>query len=104
MTDTEVKEIENQVNSWIKTGSVVQRMEMNLEQAKKSGAMGIFEDKYKKEDVISVYSIGDGKISHELCTGPHVKSLKELQDFKFKISEQSSVGAGVRRVKVTLEK
>ncbi len=104
LTDEEVKKIEDLVNSWIKTGADVQRKEMNLEQAKKSGAMGIFEDKYKKEDVISVYSIDHGKISHELCTGPHVKSLKELQGFKFKISEQSSVGAGVRRVKVTLEK
>lgn len=104
LTDEEVKKIEDLVNSWIKTGASVVRKEMSLTEAKKSGAMGIFEDKYKAQDVISVYSIDNGKISHELCTGPHVQSLKELQGFKFKISEQSSVGAGVRRVKVTLEK
>lgn len=102
LTDEEVKKIEDLVNSWIKTGSVVKRLEMNLEEARKSGANGVFDEKYKAQDVISVYSIGEGKISHELCTGPHVSSLKDLQDFTFKITKQESVGAGNRRVKVEL--
>jgi alanyl-tRNA synthetase len=103
LTEEEVKNIESQINSWIETGSQVERKEMNLEEAKKMGAMGIFEEKYKKSDIISVYVIGGGDISKELCTGPHVKSLAEMQGLKFKIASQESVGAGVRRVKIILE-
>ncbi|MEK6919241.1 MAG: alanine--tRNA ligase [Nanoarchaeota archaeon] len=104
LTEEEVKEIEELINSWITTGSKVERKEMNLEEARKMGAMGIFEEKYKKSDVLSVYIIGEGKISKELCTGPHVNTLKEMQGYKLKIFSQESVGSGVRRVKIRLEK
>ncbi|MCR4284618.1 MAG: alanine--tRNA ligase [archaeon] len=103
LTDDEVKELEDLVNGWIWDGAEVKRDEMSLDEAKKFGAAGIFEDKYKVAEKISVYSIGDGKISKEICTGPHVKSLKELQGCTFKIKKQDSVGAGARRVKVVLE-
>jgi len=104
LTDEEVKQIEKQVNDWIKQGDKITREEMTLEEAKASGAAGIFEDKYKGIDKLSIYTVGDGSYSKEICTGPHVKSLKELQDYTFKIKKQKSVGAGVRRVKVVLEK
>ncbi len=100
LTDVEVKKIEEMINEWIKTGKTIERKEMTLEQAKKEGAHGAFENKYG--DKVSVYQI-DG-ISNELCGGPHVKSLKELQGLKAKIFEQESVGAGARRVKIRLEK
>ncbi|RMD45707.1 alanine--tRNA ligase [Candidatus Pacearchaeota archaeon] len=104
LTDKEIQKIEEMVNGWIREGSDVERKEMTLEEARKFGASGIFEEKYKQIGKISVYVIGDGKISKEICSGPHVKSLKELQGYRFKIAKQKSVGAGVRRVKVVLEK
>ena len=68
-----------------------------LEQAKKSGACGVFEHKYKGK--ISVYNIGN--FSKEICTGPHVKNTKEIG--KFKIIKQDSCGEGIRRIKATLK-
>ena len=104
LTEEEVAKIEDLVNSWIKEGFNVERKEMSLEEARKFGASGIFEDKYKGVEKISVYVVGDGSVSKEICTGPHVSSLKELQGYRFKISKQKSVGSGVRRVRVVLEK
>lgn len=100
LTEEEVKAVEEWINRAIKTGKSVQRREMSLEEAKKQGAHGAFEDKYGK--IVSVYQI-EG-ISNELCGGPHVESLKELQGLKAVIFGQESVGAGVRRVKIKLEK
>ncbi len=99
LTDEEVRRVEEFVNDAIKTGKEVARKEMSLEEAKKEGAHGAFEHKYGER--VSVYVING--ISKELCGGPHVKSLKELQGFKFKITEQESIGAGARRVKGILE-
>jgi hypothetical protein len=70
---------------------------MSLEDAKKSGAIGLFENKYG--DVVKVYTIGD--FSKEICGGPHVKHTGELGHFKIKKEESSS--AGIRRIKAVLE-
>ena len=71
--------------------------EMPLEEAKKSGAIGLFENKYG--DTVKVYTIGD--FSKEICGGPHVKHTGELGHFKIKKEESSS--AGIRRIKAILE-
>ena len=71
--------------------------EMTLEEAKASGATGLFENKYG--DRVKVYTIGD--FSKEICGGPHVKHTGELGHFKIKKEESSS--AGVRRIKAILE-
>jgi len=102
LTEEEITEIERLVNSWMQEGSDVTRKEMNLDEAREFGAAGIFGDTYSKADVISVYVVGDGSISKEMCTGPHVKSLKEFDGLNFKIVKQKSVGSGVRRVRVEL--
>ena len=52
--------------------------EMTVNEAKKAGAMGVFEDKYG--DKVKVYIIGD--FSREICGGPHVKSIGTLGNFK----------------------
>ena len=70
---------------------------MTVDQAKKSGAQGIFEHKYKGK--VSVYSINN--FSKEICAGPHASNTKELK--KFKIKKEESSAAGVRRIKATLE-
>jgi alanyl-tRNA synthetase len=85
------------VNEQIKKQIPVIREEMNLEEARKKGAKGIFEDKYGK--IVSIYTIGS--FSKEICTGPHVKNTKELG--KFKITKEESSSSGVRRIKAILK-
>ena len=70
--------------------------EMSLEDAKKSGAIGLFESKYG--DMVKVYTMGE--FSKEICGGPHAKRTGELGTFKI-IKEQSS-SSGVRRIKAVL--
>ena len=97
MTPEEIKQVEDFVNSVIKSEIPVIREEMKLEDAKKTGAIGLFTDKYG--DIVSVYTIGD--ISKELCSGPHVQNTKELGHFKILKEESSS--SGIRRIKAIVE-
>ncbi|MCA9487349.1 MAG: alanine--tRNA ligase [Nanoarchaeota archaeon] len=97
LTGEEISEVEKLVNDQIKKEIPVSREEMTLEEAKKQGAEGAFEEKYK--GIISVYTVGD--FSKEICTGPHVKNTKEIG--KFKIKKQESCGAGVRRIKAIIQ-
>ncbi|MCL5406992.1 MAG: alanine--tRNA ligase [Patescibacteria group bacterium] len=97
LTDEQIKKVEDLVNVQIKKDLPVQMQEMTLEEAKESGAMGVFENKYG--DKVKVYSIGD--FSQELCGGPHVKSTGELGHFK--ITKEESSSAGIRRIKAILE-
>ena len=70
---------------------------MPKEEAVKQGAEHQFIERYP--DVVTVYTIG--KVSKEICTGPHVNNTKELGKFKIKKEEASS--SGVRRIKAILE-
>ena len=97
MTKEQLKQVEDIVNEQIKRDLPVTCEEMSLEDAKKSGAMGLFENKYG--DKVKVYTIGD--FSKEICGGPHVTHTGELGHFKIKKEESSS--AGVRRIKAVLE-
>ena len=97
MTAEQIKQVEDIVNEQIKRDLTVVSEEMPLEEAKKSGAIGLFENKYG--DTVKVYTIGD--FSKEICGGPHVKHTGELGHFKIKKEESSS--AGIRRIKAILE-
>ncbi len=97
MTPEQIKKVEDIVNEQIKKDLPVKLEEMSVEEAKKVGAMGVFETRYG--DKVKVYSIND--FSKEICGGPHVKSTSELGHFKIKKEESSS--AGVRRIKAVLE-
>lgn len=97
MTDEQKKEVEDLVNKWIQADYEVKCEELPYDEAKKRGAMGLFEDKYG--DVVKVYSVGD--VSMELCGGPHAKRTGELGHFKIKKEESSS--AGIRRIKAVLK-
>jgi len=97
MTDEEIKQVEDIVNEKIKEGIPVVREEMTVEQAKESGAVGVFESKYG--EVVSVYTIGS--FSKEICGGPHVNNTSELG--KYKIEKEQSSSSGVRRIKAILE-
>ena len=99
----EVKEVEDLVNIKIKAGLKIVRDEMTLEEAMNSGAQGEFGAKYP--DIVSVYAIMDsseesGWFSKEICTGPHVENTKEIGEFK--IIKETSVSAGILRIKGTV--
>ncbi|MFA6082591.1 MAG: alanine--tRNA ligase [Patescibacteria group bacterium] len=96
MTDDQIAQVEQLVNGWIKDSLVVQMEEMSPAEAKQSGALGIFDDKYGSK--VKVYSVG--KTSREICGGPHVSNTKELG--LFKITKEEASSAGVRRIKATL--
>ncbi len=98
VTKEELDEVERIVNEQIKRDLPVTCEEMSYDDAKKSGAMGLFESKYG--DRVKVYTIGD--FSKEICGGPHVEHTGVLGTFKIKKEEASS--AGVRRIKAVLIK
>ena len=101
MTDEEKRKVEEMVNEQIQKKLPVSLEEMRLEDAKKIGAMGVFESKYGEK--VKVYIIGknDDIFSKEICGGPHIKNTSELG--KFKIKKEQSSSAGVRRIKAVLE-
>lgn len=104
LTSEQIKKVEDLVNQQIKKDLPVSCCETSLDEAKKMGAMGVFETKYG--DKVKVYSIGPSTgsgspFSREICAGPHVKSTGQLGNFRIKKQESSS--AGVRRIKAVLE-
>lgn len=98
LTPRQIKEVEDMVNEQIEKDLPVIVDEMSLEEAKKSGAHGTFNDRYGNK--VKVYSIGN--FSKEICGGPHVEHTGQLGHFKIKKEQSSS--AGVRRIKAVLEK
>ncbi len=98
MTKEEIQKVEDLVNEQIKRDLPVTCEEMSYEDAKKSGAIGLFTDKYG--DKVKVYTIGD--FSKEICGGPHVTHTGDMGTFKIKKEESSS--SGVRRIKAVLVK
>ena len=92
MTSDELKTVENEVNNIILSAESVTMTEMPIEEAKKTGAMALFGEKYG--DVVRVVKAGD--FSTELCGGTHVSNTGKLG--LFKIITETSVAAGVRRI------
>ncbi|MFC1608558.1 alanine--tRNA ligase [Patescibacteria group bacterium] len=101
MTDSQKQEVEDLVNEIIRKKFPVKVEEMTVDEAKKRGAIGVFDSKYGEK--VKVYTVGDENetFSCEICGGPHAKNTSELGTFRIK-KEQSS-GAGVRRIKAVLE-
>ncbi|HQV77307.1 MAG TPA: alanine--tRNA ligase [Chitinophagales bacterium] len=93
MTNEEMEQVENVVNGKIRANIPVVIKEMSKEDATKLGAMALFGEKYG--DVVRVV-IMDEKYSVELCGGTHVGATGELG--LFKITSESAVAAGVRRI------
>lgn len=97
VTREELDQVEKYVNNIIKEDVPVTFQIMKQEEARASGAIGIFNDKYGEE--VKVYTIGN--YSKEFCGGPHVEHTGVLGHFKIVKEESSS--AGVRRIKAILE-
>ena len=96
MTAEELQEVEALVNAVIEEDVPVTCDEMTVEEAKESGAIGLFESRYSER--VKVYTMG--KFSKEICGGPHAHHTGELGHFTIKKEEASS--AGVRRIKAVL--
>ncbi len=92
MTQEEIEATEALVNKEIQAALPVETTVMDVEEAKKSGAMALFGEKYDQK--VRVVSMGD--FSRELCGGTHVKNTSSIM--LFKIVSEAGVAAGVRRI------
>lgn len=96
MTDEQRAEVEKYVNDAITSNAKVICTTVTVDEAKKLGAIGLFESKYGEN--VKVYDMSPW--SKEICGGPHVENLGQLG--KFKILKEESSSAGVRRIKAIL--
>ena len=92
ITPEELERVNEIVGDWILDGMDVTVSEMSMEQAKASGATALFSEKYG--DVVRVVNMGGKSI--ELCGGTHVDNTAKIGPFR--ITGESSVASGVRRV------
>ncbi len=95
MTEKELNAVENLVNAHIFLGEDIVTAEMSLEEARKTGAMALFGEKYGS----TVRVVKMGNFSTELCGGTHLDNTAKAG--LFKIISESSVAAGVRRIEAT---
>jgi tRNA synthetases class II (A) len=105
MTPEQIAEVEKLVNQVIADNLPVSFSEMSIEEAKRAGAHGSFEERYG--DRVKVYQVGEGeqRFSYEICGGPHVKNTGEIapNGEKFTIVKEQSSAAGIRRIKAVLK-
>lgn len=97
MTSEELATLEKFVNDAIAREIPVKCEVMTIDEARKSGALGIFNSKYGEE--VKVYTIGD--VSKEICGGPHAENTKDLHHFK--ILKEESSASGIRRIKAIID-
>ncbi len=99
----DLEKVEDWVNKQIERNLEVKREIMSVPDARKLGAIGLFDEKY--QDKVSIYTIWDSKtgevISREFCGGPHVEHTGQIG--KFKIVKEEAIAAGIRRIKATVE-
>ena len=99
----EIEKIERYVNDMVNTAADVKTRIMTPKKAVEKGALAMFGEKYGDEvRVLSMGKENGGYFSTELCGGTHVKNTKTIG--KFKIINQSSIAAGVRRVEALRDK
>ncbi|MCH3876262.1 alanine--tRNA ligase [Campylobacter jejuni] len=97
LSKKELESIEKRVNEMIINSSEAILENMPLEEAKKSGAIALFNEKYQGN--VRVLTLGESK---ELCGGTHVKNTAQIGSFY--IVKESGVSAGVRRIEAVVSK
>ena len=102
MTVQEIATIEDRVNAEIRDNSEITTRLMNIDDAKNSGAMALFGEKYDDEVRVLAMGTGEGadQFSIELCGGTHAKRTGDLGVFK--ITSEASAAAGVRRIEAVV--
>lgn len=98
MTEKEIQKTEDLMNEWISEDIPVETKVMNIDEARQTGAMALFGEKY--EDEVRVVSIGN--ISKEFCAGCHASHTGQLR--LAKIVSESAIAAGTRRIEVVVAK
>ena len=91
MTNQEIEQVEELVNFYIRQNSHVETDEMNIDEARESGAEALFGEKY--DEKVRVVKMG---ISLELCGGTHVKNTGNIGIFK--IISENGIASGIRRI------
>jgi alanyl-tRNA synthetase len=94
LTEEQLKEIQRQVNEWIRQDLKAEAKVLPYKQAVAEGAIALFEEKYGEE--VRMLEIGEPAISKELCGGTHVNSTGEMGTFL--ITSESSIGTGLHRI------
>ncbi len=92
LTEEELVKVEKLVNDAIAKDYIVDTKEMSIDDAKKSGAMALFDEKYG--DIVRVVDMGGYSI--ELCGGTHVSNTAAIS--RFKILSETGISSGVRRI------
>ena len=92
ISEEDLNKIECLVNTWISNQYPISTQVMDIEEAKKTNAIALFDEKYG--DKVRVVSMGD--VSTEFCGGTHASNTADLGSFRIKSEE--SVGSGIRRI------
>ena len=92
LTEEQLRAVEHRVNEMIEMDLPVETEVMGIEDAKNSGAIALFDEKYG--DTVRVVSMGN--VSKELCGGTHASNTGDLGVFK--ILSEESIGSGIRRI------
>jgi alanyl-tRNA synthetase len=90
----EIAQVQDDVNRWILESHPVRALSTTLVEAKRLGAMALFNEKYG--DVVRMVEVGDGSFSRELCGGTHTRGTAEIG--LFRIITETSSAANVRRI------
>ena len=96
LSTEEKQAVEDLVNKWIDANMTVKHEEMDLESAKKRGAMALFGEKYGNK--VRVITAGD--VSCELCGGTHVYKTGEIM--RARINKEKSISSGIRRITMSV--
>jgi len=94
LSPQELRDVEEDVNRWIQESHPVHALTTTLDEAKRLGAMALFNEKYG--DIVRMVEVGDGSFSRELCGGTHVSSTAEVG--LLRVLSETSSAANVRRI------